>query len=188
MNPTAPTTLTQRLKLASCGSDVSFSDASDTAWDFASASNEERPPLSAHLPDPTNSRCEEGGDGGGGRTESHPEKCRFDVLFGMLTIATMIGDGEAAAVRAVDGLKTEGVGAVKEDVEAAHDDAASVTDRHKSAGGQGVIAVLDNSHEMDRCSCDLVKVQTYKFAGFCNVQCRTHGSFAATHGLSVQHE
>lgn len=145
---------------------MSFSDASDTAWDFASASNEERPPLSVHLPDPTNSRGREAGEGGGGRTESHPEKCRFDVLFGMLTIATMIGDGEAAAVRVVDGLKTEGVGAVEEDLEGAQDDAAGVTDRNKPAGGQGVIAVLDNSHEMDRCSCDLVKVQTCTFVEF----------------------
>lgn len=25
-------------------------------------------------------------------------------------------------------------------------------------GGRGVVAVLDDGHEMDRCSCDLVKV------------------------------
>lgn len=146
--------------MASDGSNASSLDASDAAEEAVSAYDEGQP-LSANLSESANS--DGGGEGAGGRggeTELYPEKSRFNVMFGMLAIATMVDEGGAVPSRTGDGVKTEGMGGAmeEEDVEATQGDGAGVTGRHELRGGQGVVAVLDNSHEMDRCSCDLVKV------------------------------
>ncbi|CAM9134053.1 unnamed protein product [Ectocarpus sp. 12 AP-2014] len=109
---------------------------------------------------------EEIGDAEG---DGKPEKSRFSVLLGMLTIATMVdAEGEAAASWAAKSSSGKGQEDQEVDgqaergarLESVEDEGGGSVGSRVGSGVRGVVAVLDDGHEMDPCSCDLVKAST----------------------------
>ncbi|CAM9464399.1 unnamed protein product [Scytosiphon promiscuus] len=113
-----------------------------------------------------------GSSGGGGHADEDgekPEKSCFNVLLGMLTIATMVDAGGEAGLgslaleecegddQGLPGRESETMILEDFELEAGGSTCSSTT----TVGGlRGVVAVLDDGQEMDRCSCDLVKAST----------------------------
>lgn len=119
-----------------------------------------------------------------GGNKVYPDKSRFDVLLGMLTIATMVGVGGAAGTIAAQvGLRKSNIavreGTVgkwggeedKDKEEEGGEEGEEEEDEEGGMGsrggnkqaemtGQGIIAVLDDGHEMDHRSFDLLKARS----------------------------
>eukprot|EP00752_Nemacystus_decipiens_P004957 g4510.t1 len=113
--------------------------------------------------------------------DEKPEKSRFNVLLGMLTIATVVdAEGKAAsswAAKSSSGMGPEWhhTGTTSAADEVVHElldedlevEAAKNGGSNSSVGGgvRGVVAVLDDGQEMDRFSCDLVKGEAANESG-----------------------
>ncbi|CAM9255225.1 unnamed protein product [Ectocarpus sp. 6 AP-2014] len=107
--------------------------------------------------------------GGDAEGDGKPEKSRFSVLLGMLTIATMV-DAEGKAAASWAAKSAAGRGQEDQEVNGQAERGARLDSAENEDGGsvgssvgsgvRGVVAVLDDGHEMDPCSCDLVKAST----------------------------